>query len=148
MPNWMSGNAMPSAPPEGEQPKEAGSPQTAAADRHAAQPAAHQTQESVNLAPPLNPTPAAPAFNYPSTGAAGLNSPTPAAPPTAQTPYPTTGYGAGPGSYGAPSSGPAARTGMRDPGPPPAYPTTGALQGPFPSDVTPPAMSPRYERIR
>lgn len=117
-----------------------------------------------NAAPPLSGPPrasatsTAPMPNYPNTGAAEFNALSPTA-PVAQTGYPSTGYASEAPSGGDAGYAPAARVGMREMGTAPAYPpvntpssgypTTGGVSlGSSPNDTTPPAMSPRYERIR
>jgi hypothetical protein len=140
-PPWLNGAAMPAADVTVNR-TDAASPAPAAAAPTGATATAAGPRIDVPPAAPQSPELNPPGNTYPtSTGATA-----PAAPgvPQAQASYPRTGFSEGP----VPSLGPAARVGMREASPPSGYPTTGAPQSPFPNNVTPPAMSPRYERIR
>jgi hypothetical protein len=138
-PPWMNGAAMPAA--DGSIYRAEASSSSPAAPASHGTTAAGQTADVPSTAPP-SPELTPPGNTYPTTTGATA----PAAPgvPQAQASYPSTGFGEGP----VPSLAPAARVGMREAGSTSGYPTTGAPQSPFPNNVTPPAMSPRYERIR
>ncbi len=177
-PNWMGSDSLashsadatptPATTPEASYPRtDQGAGSTAVNGPASMNPA--PTTSNVPLAPPANSapslsapqvsTPTMPATpNYPDTGAAALGSLTPAA-SAASGGYPSTGYTATPVPGGVTDYGPAARMGMHDTGVPSGYPTTstsspsfptsgGATFGSSPNDTPPPAMSPRYERIR
>jgi hypothetical protein len=107
--------------------------------------AANDAPAGVQLTPPQNPAATSAAENgYPTTSSAPAlpSSPVGAAVPST---YPSTGYEFSPVPY---VPAPAARVGMQDAAPASGYPATGASQGPYPNTASPPAMSPRYERIR
>jgi hypothetical protein len=147
--NWMSG--APSAPELTSHASETNPANVSAVppssqEVTAARPESASLTSGVSLTAPANAAANYPTTNaYPVTPATGLNVPTPAPPPPS---YPTTGLGNGPSPNGD-SFVPSIRTGMRDSGPS-MYPTTssGVAPNAYPSTNTPPAMSPRYERIR